>query len=314
MVRRSVDVDGREWLVTYWGKEGRPRDMKLVANDRADVFRQLEAKQISAIKVELASQKVRNKGRVLFKVGIVAAIAAIGALTICMILSKNSNDDFGTKQKPNTKIVEVDPSIASQLPDKTETVSSQSYSTPIGDWTILTVQDVTNKTTLVVNQCDPDDPTDLGGTDQVISMIFSTPLGVDPVPVPFSFDEDGGVEDFTKTITNTIVITENDDAGKADRKMDIIESKLEMLNLISQGYTPQTVLKEAYELRVRAANVRNDMIEEIKRWILEDNPSESAVDVAIQQFNQRLEADGILTISQDDLEFDESELEEAQYE
>ena len=305
--------------VSYRGNDGAQESIIIDAASRPQLFAELEKRGISAIRVEETTgkpKKARPSTPSARKPsplrGLLAGLLVISlAVAAWFYLLPTLEHVKAKKDKKPALIAEVqsavlDPQAANEEIDGDPTPLAQ-FGQNV--WTTMTVQDVTNKTHLVIDQRDPDDPTDLGGTDQLLSMIFSTPLGVDPVPIPFSFDEDGGVDDFIQTITNRVEITEKDDAAKADRKMDIIESKLEILELIGEGYTPETILKDAYQLRVQAANVRNDMIDEIKKWILEDNPPESTVDVAVQQFNQRLEAEGILTISSDYLEFDESEIE-----
>lgn len=303
---------------SYRGKDGKVESLFIDAPTRAEVFAELKKRGISAIRVEEISGNPK-KGRPSttssrnpspFR-GILAGLFVIVlAVAAWFYLLPTLQQVKAKKDKKPSRIAEVQPVVNDAQTTNAETDDDSASFARHGQnaWTTMTLQDLTNKTHLVIDQRDPDDPTDLGGTDQLLSMIFSAPLGVDPVPIPFSFDEDGGVDDFIQTITNKIEITAKDDAAKADRKIGIIESKLEILELIGEGYTPETILKDAYQMRVHAANIRNDMIEDIKKWILEENPPESTIDVAVQQFNQRLEAEGILTISSEDLEFDESEI------
>lgn len=148
------------------------------------------------------------------------------------------------------------------------------------------------------------------GTDQMVAMITGVPLGQEPPPLPLFFGEDGGVKEFMDGLKAKIDIEEKDTAEVANRKLEIAESKLDMLELIKQGETPETVLKELYRNRQAAYVLRNEMIEDMQTWVKSESPSDLAVDTALQQFNQRLEAKGILTIKKDDVVNTEEEIEE----
>ena len=168
----------------------------------------------------------------------------------------------------------------------------------------MTVGEATNALRRVRQMQDPDDPSEYGPVEQMIGALLSTPLGVEPIPFPYDFDGDGGVSDYIASVSNRVVVTEKDSDREADHKTAIIEAKMEILEALKQGETPQTVLEEAYRIRLAAAKLRGEMIAAIQDWIIDDSPDDASVDAALREFNLRLADDGVLTITKEEIEDD----------
>lgn len=316
-MKNNLPAQNGIWSVTTRGNDGAPKTIQVEAANRSDLFRKLQGMNISAIRIEkgpVRCMRTKRDGKMdkTFVAFIAATVAICGVIGYLMLSSDSGNDTETTPAVKRTRIVETQPSASSQSDRIEET--SNCFTTP--SIMQLTIGEITNKTETarkIRYMQDPDDPSEYGATEQMIGALLSAPLGVEPIPFPYDFGDDGGMADYLEGISNKIVIIEKDSARDADHKMAIIESKIEMLEMMKDGETPQTILEEAYRMRVAAARIRAEMIDVIQEWIIEENPGDAAVDAALQQFNQRLANDGILEINMEEIE-DELETKAAEHE
>ena len=141
----------------------------------------------------------------------------------------------------------------------------------------------------------------LSGTDQMVAMATGVPLGTEPPPIPLSFSGDGGVKEFYAGLKNEIVSTDDDSDETLDRKLQLAQAKLDMLHLVKSGETPEKVIRYLYEERKAAATMRNDIVEDVHDWILEQHPDDALLDMALEHFNKQLLENGIPPLTKDDV-------------
>lgn len=77
-------------------------------------------------------------------------------------------------------------------------------------------------------------------TEQLLSIIASTPPGSRVPPLPIT---PRMAKDFATAMTNTIIIHETDTEKDAVRKEKVAWMKLDVAELVKQGYTPEAIIK-----------------------------------------------------------------------
>jgi len=176
----------------------------------------------------------------------------------------------------------------------------------------------TNNVYWVIPPLAPDDPDNALRTAvaQDIASLLSIVPGEDIPPIiPFHFmledeegaDEggnrvsDGGNAEFLESLKKwKVTIKEGDSAECADIKQRFVDAQLELLDGIDKGLTVNDSIRAAYEYRKRAAATRNALIEAIKD-IHDKEPDVEATKEIIAAANKKLEEEGILAISEDDV-------------
>ena len=141
----------------------------------------------------------------------------------------------------------------------------------------------------------------LSGTDQMVAMATGVPIGTEPPPLPLSFSEDGGVKEFLDGLENEIASKDDDSVETLERKIQLAQAKLEMLQLVKAGETPEKVIRDLYEERKAAAALRNEIMEDIHDWIIEQHPDDALLDMALGKFNKQLSDNGIPPLAKDDV-------------
>lgn len=128
------------WNATYRGKDGRQDVIQIEASSKGEVFEQLSAKGISAIRVEAANGKARNRGSrktnawsgngggvssYLFK-GILAAIVLVVVVVVWMALSRKAEQEYVPDEKKTGLIQDFQSSIPT---NETDNVSVEDTNT-----------------------------------------------------------------------------------------------------------------------------------------------------------------------------------------
>ena len=109
-------------------------------------------------------------------------------------------------------------------------------------------------------------------TEQVLSIIASVPPGIEIPPMP---EFHGMDKDFAKAATNTLVIFDNDSEELIHRLETVAWSKLEMGELVQQGWKADDVLKSLVDQHNEDANLRSAASLALKKMV--DNGQLTAV-------------------------------------
>ena len=99
-----------------------------------------------------------------------------------------------------------------------------------------------------------------GSTEQLLAMAMSAPPGamIPPLPIAGNLDED-----FINSLTNTIVIYDDDDERTVQLKENVAAAKNQMLELLKQGRSVSDVLKEYQETNNERAAIRSEAQREL---------------------------------------------------
>jgi len=109
-------------------------------------------------------------------------------------------------------------------------------------------------------------------TEQLLAMAMSVPPGsaIPPLPITQGLDSD-----FANSLTNVIVIYDDDDDRTAAIKEDVAITKNQLLELVKQGRSVADVLKEYQDTTNERAEVRNAAQRELTDLIKNGTPEEA---------------------------------------
>ena len=308
MVEDNEKKNIHSWLVTYRGNNGGLSVIRIISSDRAGVFRQLETKHISAIKVEpdinapqntlggkWSSGRVARKPLPIIK-GLAAALIAIcGALIVWRFLLQDSKEPSINKHSSNL-IAEAKHSSATitgthgEHPDNTPQTSA--YSSPQNQQDETRHRENGEHTTDTANIAEPPPlqpaPVLSNSTDQLIAMATSIPVDVPIPPLPAMSDND--TDRFIKTLSAPIEISDNDSEDVRKIKESIQNVRLEIADALraNPDASLSQILNEHRELANRNTECRAQIIAEINE-LVDKGDIESAqrlrdtMNIALQQ-------------------------------
>ena len=269
----SADPSSR-WLVTYRGRDGKQLTMELEAADRSDLFRILEEKHISAIRIEPATGKrkakiVKGSPSVAIKGALAAAIVIFGAFAVWFIISHDTDDkkeSIGHKRSTITETVakpaksikveyEKPEKTGDKLKDALAEVSAAEQALTIKAAPKITIPSgYTNRTFKT-------------GVEQLMSWVFSVEVGDMPMPIPPIGEEDRA--QLASILASKNEIKEGDSKMAAFCKEQVDFAKEEMREFIKQGGDPDEFLqyyfnqlRHAFEFRNEAQQQYYDLLEE----------------------------------------------------
>jgi hypothetical protein len=286
------------WKVSVRNGSGGRSSIFVEARNKSELFSELAKKSINAIAVEpLRINKSHFKKAHNVFLACIILLGLVSYIIFNFILGDISKKESINIQiatnKEHTKCANGLQNIKTSI-NKQNNKIEEFKKFKIGDFK-------TNLTRRIRYILDPKDPSQFGNIEQITGALLSTPLGAEPIPFPYQFDPDGGVDEFMKSLSLKIVATTNDTETRIQTKLEIAEVKLEMLELIKAGETPQTIIEEAYKMRIAAAKLRNEMIDDVRNWVVENNPNVEQISEIVNKFNDRLKKDGILEINIDDI-------------
>ena len=250
------------WTVRYRDGSGEFRDEAFEAASRSALFDMLAQRGISATRVtEGAPRPARRKpaGAIVFAV---AGAALVGAAVVAFLfMSRGRGDDGkgkgGETAKATTAVVgkstagggeaaaQKDAPRGKPLPKTRKDIAPP---TPLED----ILAEAANKQekgedTEVV---EPPKPMFKPGTEQIISMAIPSEPGAGVPPIPFPDGADFS-EDVKKSMQSAIVAEDGDDEATLERKVKVAEHKLELGELVKDGWTLQeyaNAIREKYLL------------------------------------------------------------------
>lgn len=144
------------------------------------------------------------------------------------------------------------------------------------------------------------------GTDFLLSRILSVEPGDDPGPIPLVFGKDDtGNDEFLESLKTNIKMKSTDSMSALENKKRILEGRMDLLDQINNGLSVKDTLQQAYKLRKRAYEYRQQIEDDIRDW-LRENPSEEEIKATLDGFNEKLKQEGIKLLSYEDVKpFDE---------
>jgi len=129
-------------------------------------------------------------------------------------------------------------------------------------------------------------------TEGLLSMAMSIPPGEMIPPLPISKDLD---DDFAKSLTNTIVIYDDDDEQTASTKENVAVAKNQLLKLVAEGRSVAEVLKEFERETNERAAVRSEAQKELATIYENGSPEEAKA--YLEKINKAFNELGIEPIS-----------------
>jgi peptidyl-tRNA hydrolase len=125
-------------------------------------------------------------------------------------------------------------------------------------------------------------------TEGLLSMALGTKPGEMIPPMPISKNLD---DDFANSLTNTIVIYEDDDERTAALKEKVAVAKMELLELVGQGKSVSEVLKEYQDSVNKQAALREEAQRELAELYKTATPEQ--VEEYLKKINDALDEMGI---------------------
>ena len=306
-----------DWRVTYRAKNGtRATDVFSAAN-REELFKVLERRGLSAIRVEDYSNKKRShtilsKSAISPKalVGISFATGIIIAALVILSWRSNQREKGEVDNKPPREIAKrqpnlrkgnhtkasIDTSVASSNATETSTVDT----TPLDEKIVEVISVVTNADGAVIERFKTADgkirskqsaprPIFDNPSDQIIALAVSgVAAGAEMPPIPSLEDADGA---FAKSLETEIEIKESDSEDVKELKKSVIAVREEIRQLLSEGHSFADIIKDHRELVNKSVAIKEEA-SRLTKELLDEGDREAAVEFLIRA-NQTLRDMGV---------------------
>ena len=135
-------------------------------------------------------------------------------------------------------------------------------------------------------------------TEQVLAMITSVPPGVQMPPMP---DLSGMESDYIRATSNTLEIFDTDSADLTQRIETVAWAKVELADLVKQGWKPGEVLNEIVRQHNEEASLRRTAALALKKMVDEGEFGISVLNDELQLINQELADRGLPDITLQEL-------------
>ena len=294
------------YVVTTRDAKGSKVEEEISAEDRADLFRQLEASGRRAISVREGKLKKRRAsgvsggGRPTVLRGAVAGVLVV--LLVSAVFFFLYRKDVPVTDKGNARrksgVAEVTPAasrrtmaVDSQQPKARSMEAamerlSKPEKPPIKLRTLTPEEwdQLTNRTFKT-------------GTEQLMSWVFSTEPGDMPMPIPRISEED------RKNIVGILIskneIKDSDSERTIECKEAVAAAKKEMMHYLREGGDPDDFLQYYSQELKRAFEVRSEAISQIQEvWDEDPELGKEFLD----KINERLKEEGIKEIKREQFE------------
>ena len=286
-----------DWTVTYRAQDGKVSNLVIEATDRAMLFKLLNERGITAIRVEQGRSKNLNasKSSNRFWIWVVLpVIVFVSIVTSIILLWGNGLDAKKAKVEKRDKIKSVEAPLSQNNGSAAKTNGNDEYCLPIltgnsnqdNEEMALPLPEtrVRDENALVVSNAFH------SGAEQVMAWIFSCELGSPPPPLPIvNIRNEQHLYDilFTK-----LEEAENDSERTKEAKRSVEEAKKELCEYIKQGGEVQDFLKYYREQLLQAHHEYCDA----RKLIMDaykDGESREFAEELTAKINERLEAKGI---------------------
>jgi peptidyl-tRNA hydrolase len=129
-------------------------------------------------------------------------------------------------------------------------------------------------------------------TEQLLAMAMSVPPGARIPPLPIAGNLD---KDFANSLTNTIVIYDDDDANTVSMKENVAAAKMQLLEAVKQGRSVAEVLQEYQNSANEKISARNEALQELTALYQSGKPEEAQA--YLEKINKAFNDLGIAPIS-----------------
>lgn len=296
-----------DWRVTYRAKDGtRATDVFSAAN-REELFKVLERRGLSAIRVEDCSNKKRS--HTLFSKSAISPKALVGVcfatgivIAILVILSGRSNqrENGEVGNNPRKEIANRQPnlrkgnhtkaSIGTSAASSNATEASTIDTTPLEEKIVEVISVVTNADGAVIERFKTADgkirskqsaprPIFDNPSDQIIALAVSgAATGAEMPPIPSLEDADGA---FAKSLETEIEIKESDSEDVKELKKSVIAVREEIRQLLSEGHSFADIIKDHRELVNKGVAIKEEA-SRLAKELLDEGDREAAVEFLIR--------------------------------
>jgi hypothetical protein len=254
-------------------KAGALRQGALRADDRADALRQIRAMGGTPVSVTegqpRAAPKFPRRPAAFAAAGVLALAAALSLLLRHRGAESQGRRDSGNKPLPAAAAPAPSPARQpppvkdkARLPDAGKPEAAAQRPGAAAQGTAARPETVPGAPGAVPPAAPPapDAPVPprprpyTSATEGLLSMAMSVPPGAMVPPLPISRDLDG---DFANSLTNTIVIYDDDDERTTQIKENVAAAKNQLLELVKQGRSVADVLKEYQETVNEKTEIRS---------------------------------------------------------
>ena len=306
-----------DWRVTYRAEDGtRATDVFSAAN-REELFKVLERRGLSAIRVEDYSNKKRSHALLSKRaispkalVGVCFATGIIIATLVILFGRSNQRENGEVDNKPpreiakslpnvckvNTSKASIDPSAASS----NATGASTTGTTPLEEKIVEVISVVTNADGAVIERFKTAEgkirskqsaprPIFDNPSDQIIALAVSgAATGAEMPPIPSLEDADG---EFAKSLETEIEIKSSDSEDVKELKKSVIAVREEIRQLLAEGQSFADIIKDHRELVNKGAAIKEEA-SRLAKELLDEGDREAAVEFLIKA-NETLRGMGV---------------------
>lgn len=261
-----------KWEVTYRGNDGALRTVVAEATDRQELFKELSAKGISAIKVNeyRCKTSVVNHwkfSRILRWVGVTVLLAVCIAILVRLLLPKGADPKVPNPKKEQQHIA-VQPV---KQPNQIQHTNDAPISTVEKPLTEHERKIAEIKKKIKDNPQRMPDTNSVFKTslEQTLALMFTTELGKPPFPFPPLSAKDR--ERIAEILISDNPVTEYDSDMVAFQKETVDQVKKEMRKFIKEGGDPQKFI-DYYQNELRVAAQERSLAVTESRKIMKESP------------------------------------------
>lgn len=320
----------KKFFVTYRGKGGQHEVVHIEAADRQGVFKELARRGISAVRVEEAKDKPKNKKPVSkrsssvgngFRIavwGIIGLVVAVAGYFIATDLGGERGTEESKKRKSG-RIEDVTPAVSTpaNCGESAKSKTAHDIAEEFSEQAKAFIKKaVTNETQWIVPPLDPNDPDNALRTRvcQELGSLLSIEPGEPMPPFPYSFlleddmreaaangEDVGEIDNGNKAFLDSlakykIMAKETDSEHRLEHKEKLIAAQSELLDAMDEGYSVNDTIRAAYEFRKQAYETRAELCNLLTEIAQEEDTDIEIFKEQLEIANARLAEKGIKAI------------------
>lgn len=282
MTEVSDNTSDRLWLITFRAADGSRQALKMKASKRSDIFGHLNEQHITAIKIEEFANKEHDFKLPTHMSKVVKGCVVLSLVVLIIIAVRllSGQNNVVKQPKSSTKQIVLTQTTPRTTKPSTTVTNNQIKSgpprpvigkTPTGqDYVAFTAQTNSIDGVIIeryqlpdgswkrfVNLSTKENQIFDNEIDSMLATIASIPLTQELPPMPIV---SGNLEDqFKKAIEHPIIIREDDNERVKQAKANVIALRLEMADLLREGYTVKQILDENQTLRQDNIQYRHEL-------------------------------------------------------
>lgn len=299
------------WQVTYRGKDGKQLVGEFEAENRAELFRVLSGKGISAIRVGEGQSKRMRRPRPMRPSKLmcfwVSVIVLIGIVFGMKFIIPGDEADVIKPTKESPKIISGASNVVTQSATKVESRDPEPVKEQAQDLfhgvPVVFRSAQTNENGTVIERIStadgkkhrithPPKPVFSNPSDQLIAMAISgtdSRIGMPPLPISESVEED-----FRKSLETPIEIDDSDSDEVKLAKLNVRAVRESLKELISQGMTVREALQAHQDEVNRIADYHKDALSVYNE--IKASEGTEAANAFLEQVNAKFDEDGMPVI------------------